>query len=113
MWLLGGSGGAVCGRVGVVRRKLAEAGADGVAMDVVSVDFEVFVVADAVVGEAFLPDGVFVSEAVGEAALDEHEGSFEGDVLWGEEEMDVIGHGDEGVEFVVTFMTIVLEGLEE
>lgn len=42
------------------------------------------------VGEALLPDGEGGVKAVGEAALDEHHGAFKGDVLWGEEEMDVV-----------------------
>ena len=65
--------------------------------DVVAMLLEVLPVADAMVGEASLPDGVGDVEAVGEAAFDEHHCAFEGDVLWGEEEMDVVGHDDEGV----------------
>ena len=33
--------------------------------------------------------------------------------MWGEEEMDVVGHDDEGVYEVVAFVAIVLEGFEE
>jgi hypothetical protein len=33
--------------------------------------------------------------------------------LPGEEEVNVIGHDDEGVEFVVAFGSVVLEGFEE
>ena len=50
---------------------------------------------------------------MGEAALDKLHGALEGDGLWGEEEVDVVGHDDEGVEFVVAFAAIVLEGIEE
>ena len=52
---------------------------------------------------------------MGEAALDSAEahGSFKGDGLWSEEEMDVVGHDDEGVEEVVAFGAVVLEGSEE
>jgi len=71
-------------------------------MNVATADFVVGSVADAVVGEASLPDGEFGGEAVGEASLDESDGAFEG-FLRGEEEMDVVGHDDEGVEFVVAF----------
>jgi len=39
-------------------------------VDVGAADFEFFGVADAVVGEAALPDGEFGAEAVGEASLD-------------------------------------------
>ena len=33
--------------------------------------------------------------------------------MWGEEEVDVVGHGDEGVEAVVALGAVVLEGFEE
>jgi hypothetical protein len=81
-------------------------------MDVVVADFEIFGVADAMVGEAALPDREFGGEAVGEASLDESDSAFES-FLRGEEEMNVVGHDDEGVEFVVSFGTVVLEGFEE
>ena len=81
-------------------------------MDVGAADLELFGVADAVVGEASLPDGEPGGEAVGEASLDESDGAFEG-FLRGEEEMDVVGHDDEGVEFVVAFGSVVLEGFDE
>jgi len=64
-----------------------------------------------VVGEAALPDGEGGGEAVGEAALDELHGALEGDGLRGEEEVDVVGHDDKGVQFVVAFSAVVLEGL--
>lgn len=69
-------------------------------------------VAEAVVGEASLPNGEFRGEAVREASLDESDGSFEC-FLWGEKQVDVVGHDDEGVEFVVSFGAVVLEGFEE
>ncbi len=99
--------------MGEVFRELAEAGSDRVLVDVVAVLFVIVSVADAVVGEASLPDGEGGVEAVGEAPFDEHHGSFEGDVLWGKEEMDVVGHDDEGVETVVAFVAVMLEGFEE
>ena len=48
-----------------------------------------------------------------EAAFDEAHGSFEGDGLRGEEEVDVVGHDDEGVEEVVAFGAVLLKGGEE
>ena len=56
IWL-GLWGGFVGGGVGVVFRALAEAGADGVLVDVVLAGGEVGMVLDAVIGEASLPDG--------------------------------------------------------
>jgi hypothetical protein len=50
---------------------------------------------------------------MGEAALDELDGALECDVGWGEEEVDVVRHQNEGVEFVVAFLAIVLEGFQE
>ena len=63
--------------------------------------------------EPSLPDGKFGFEAAGEAAFDEHHCSFEGDVLWCEKKVDVVRHDDEGVELVMAFAAIVLEGFEE
>jgi len=90
----------------------AEAGGYRILMNVATADFVVGSVADAVVGEASLPDGEFGGEAVGEASLDESDGAFEG-FLRGEEEMDVVGHDDEGVEFVVSFGAVVLKSFDE
>ncbi len=82
-------------------------------MDVVAAGVKVSAVADAVVGEGALPDGEAGGEAVGEAALDELHGALDGDGLRGQEEMDVVGHDDEGVEEVVAFASVVLQGVEE
>ena len=90
-----------------------KAGADGVLVDVVAAGLEVVCVADVVVGEASLPDGEFGGEAVGEAAFDEVHGLGESFVLRGEDEVAVVGHDDEGVEEVVLFGAVALEGFEE
>ena len=70
-------------------------------------------VEDEVVGEAALPDGEFGGEAAGEAALDEVHDLRDGFVDWGEEQVGVVGHDDEGVEFVCALGAVVLEGFEE
>jgi hypothetical protein len=88
-------------------------GANGILVDVGSADFELGSVANAVVGEASLPDGLGRGEAVGEASFDQAYGALEGDGLRGDEEVNVIGHDDEGVEFIVAFGAVVLEGFEE
>jgi hypothetical protein len=93
-------------------RLLTETRSDWISMNVLMADAIVCCVADAVVGEASLPDGEFGGEAMGEASLDESDGSFES-LLRGEEEVDVVGHDDKGVEFVVPFGSIVLEGFDE
>lgn len=66
-------------------------------MKVVATDAVVGGVANAVVGEASLPDGDFGGEAVGVAALDELHRSLESDVGWGDEEMQVVRHDYVGV----------------
>jgi hypothetical protein len=48
---------------------------------------------------------------VGEASLDESDGSFES-FLRSEKKVEVVGHDDEGVEFVVSFSWVVLEGFD-
>jgi hypothetical protein len=82
-------------------------------VDVVSTGVEVFCIADAVVDEASLPDWEFGGEAVGETAFDEVHGLGESFILRGEDEMDVVGHYDEGMEKVMLFGAVVLEGFEE
>lgn len=80
-------------------------------VDVAAMGLEVGVVADAVVGEAALPDGEVGREAVGEAAFDVSDGS--GEIVRGEEEVDVVGHDDEGMELVEALVAVVLEGFDE
>lgn len=60
-----------------------------------------------------------------EAAFDELHGALEGDLVRREEQVDVVGHDDEGVEVpphrpramgtpvVIAFVAVVLEGVEE
>lgn len=84
---------------------------DGVLVDVGLTGGEVLGALDEVVGVAALPDGEFGGEAVGVAAFDEVHDLREGFVAWGEDEVGVIRHEDEGVEEVVG--AIVLEGFEE
>lgn len=69
----------------VVFGALAEVGEDRIVVDVVEVLEVVVAVTHAAVGEASLPDWEFRFELVGEAAFDELDGSFEGDLLWRKE----------------------------
>ena len=100
-------------RKGISLRCFAETCSDRVPVDVGTADFEVFRIANAMVGEASLPDGKFGGNTAGEASLDKSDGPFEGDGLRREKEMDVVGHDDEGVEFVLAFRSVVLEGFDE
>jgi hypothetical protein len=82
-------------------------------MEISAADLEVPAVPDAMIGEASLPDGRLGGQAMREAAFDKAYGSFEGDALRGEDQVDVVGHDDEGMKFVVVFSAIVLEGFKE
>jgi len=102
-----------CGgeRIGV--GGFGEVRADGILVDVGAADFELLRVADAVVGEAALPDWHLRGEAAGEATFDESDGAFEGDGFGREQEMDMVRHDNEGVESVVALFAIVLNRLDE
>ena len=82
-------------------------------VDVVAVREEVFAVSDSAIGEAALPDGKFGTQAAGEAAFQQLHGAFERDVFGCEKDVDVVGHDDEGVKFVVAFAAVVLKRVEE
>jgi hypothetical protein len=80
-------------------------------VEVAATDLVVGRVADAVVGEASLPDRKFGGEAVGEAAFDELHRSFEGDVGWSDDEVEMVGHDDVGVQKIAG--AVVVDGFEE
>ena len=82
-------------------------------MNVGAAGFELGCVEDEVVGEASLPDGKVGREAAGETALDQVHCLRDGFGVWSEEKVDVVGHDDEGVEFVRAVGAVVLEGFEE
>jgi hypothetical protein len=103
--------GWVGGGVGVGFGCFGEASGDRVVVDVALVRCEVFACVNLVVGEASLPDGELGGELVGEASLDEVHDLREGFVARDEDEVDVVGHEDEGVEEIVK--AVVLEGFEE
>jgi hypothetical protein len=66
-------------------------------MDVILADGEVRVALDKVIGEASLPDGKFGGEAMGETSFDVVPDLREGFVVC-EDEVDVVGHENVGVE---------------
>lgn len=88
-------------------------GSDRVLMDVLVPHHEIFAVADAVVGEASLPDRSLGAHAVREATFDQAHRSLESDGLRRQQEMDVVGHDDEGVEQIVPFCAVMLKGCKE
>ena len=77
---------------------MAEAGFDRVLVEVVAADVVVGGVSDTVVGEPSLPDGKFGGEAMREAAFDELHRSFDGDAGWSDDEVQMVGHDDVGVQ---------------
>ena len=86
-------------------------GADGILVDVVAGVEVVFLVEDLAVGVAGLPDFLLRREAVREASANVLHGF--GKVFGCEEQVDVVGHDHEGVEFVEALSAIALEGFEE
>ena len=85
--------------------------ADGILENVVSGVEVVFLVDDLAVGIAGLPDFLLRREVVREASANVLHGF--GKVFGCEEQVDVVGHDDEGVKFVVAFAAVVLERFEE
>jgi hypothetical protein len=81
-------------------------------MNIVAANIEVRCIADAMVGESSLPDREFRGETMREASFDHSDGALEGGLRC-EEEMEVVGHDDEGVKLVVAFGSVVLEGFDE
>jgi hypothetical protein len=92
-------------------RLVAEASFDWILVEIVATDVVVGGVADAVVGKASLPDGEFGREPVGEATFDELHRSFEGDVGWSDDEVEMVGHDDVGMQKIAG--AVVVDGFEE
>ena len=88
-------------------------GANRVLVDVGTAGLEVIGIENDVVGEASLPGGEFRGEAPGKSALDEVHDLRDGFVVWSDEQVDVVGHEDKRVDFVVAFGAVVLECFEE
>ena len=75
----------------------------------------VFGVADAVGVEGGLPDcaGELGADGMGESALDALHAAFYGLVFGrGDEDVEVFGHDDEGVELVASVVAVMKESLE-
>jgi hypothetical protein len=92
-------------------RLTAKASFDGILVEIVTTDVVVGCVADAVVGEASLPDGEFGGESAREAAFDELHRALEGDVGWSDNEVDMIGHDDVGMQKIAG--AVVVDGFKE
>ena len=90
----------------------SQMGADRVPMDVGAAGFEVFGIADEVVGEASLPDRSPKVQTVGKTALDQVHDFRDRLVARCEEQVRVVGHDDEGVQFIVASGTVELKGFE-
>jgi hypothetical protein len=80
-------------------------------VEIVAADIVVRVVTDTMVGKSSLPDREFGGEAMRKAAFDELHRSFEGDVGWGDDEVEMVGHDDVGVQKIAG--AVVVDGFEE
>jgi hypothetical protein len=76
-------------------------------VEIVVADVVVCRIANAMAGKATLPDGEFGGEPMGEAAFDELHRSLDCDVGWGDEEVEVIGHDDVGVQEIRALLSNV------
>jgi len=88
----------------------------GIVGYVLALTDEVFGVADAVGVEGWLPDCAWDlgADGVGESSLDALHAAFDCLVFgWGEEDVEVFGHDDEGVELVAGLVAVMEEGLEQ
>lgn len=100
--------------VGKALGTFGEVSSDGILVDVVAVGLEVASILDAAKGEALFPDGQFGFQAEGEAPFDVLHGFLDGDVgSWRDEEVEVVGHEDEGVQLVAAFGAVVVEEVQE
>jgi hypothetical protein len=88
--------------------------ANRIGVDVVAMSLVVVRIFDAAERETLFPDRHFGFEAKGETSFDVLNGLLDGDV-WGgrDEEVEVVGHEDEGVELIAAFSAVVIEELEE
>lgn len=90
-----------------------EVGAYGDLVDEGPHDFKVAQIGDGVSGEAVLPERELRVEAVGEAVLDEFDGLVERHALRREQQMNVVGHDDIGMQLVVTNGAVVQQSVNE
>ena len=87
-------------------------------MDVSVVIQEILGVADSMIGETALPDFAFptedFSEGVGVSAFDELDAVFECYITGrSQQEMNVFGHHDEGVDLKSAFAAILVKSFQE
>jgi len=73
---------------------------------------------DTDLGKSFLPDGrvesQFFSGAKREAAFGELDGTLDADVaVYGQQQVNVIGHDDEFVQSEFTLLTIAVQDIDE
>jgi hypothetical protein len=88
--------------------------ANRIGVDVVAMSLVVVRIFDAAERETLFPDGHFGFQAEGEASFDVLHGFLDGDIRrWCDEEMEVVGNEDEGVELIAAFGAVVVEELEE
>ena len=104
---------AVGGRVWVEFGRCCQMSSDRILVNVGAAGFEILGVLYEVVGKASLPNGALEVQAVGEATFNQVHDFGDCLAVRREEQMRVVGHDDEGVEFVVAHGAIVLKGFEQ
>jgi len=87
-------------------------------MDIVPMVHEILVIANPVIRESSFPDFSFATEDAAEgmriAAFDQLNGMFERYVVCGsEQQMDMFGHEDEGVNLKPVFSPISIKSFQE
>lgn len=82
-------------------------------MDVRAANFEIVGITNEVIGEASLPDRTLEIQTVRKAAFDQVHDFGNCVVVRREEKVHVVRHDDEGMEFVMAFGAVVLQGFEE
>jgi hypothetical protein len=97
----------------MVLRSLAKPRPDRIVVDVGDVVMPVVAITNAVIRVAALPDRKLGAKSSRESAFDQLDGPFQGNACGCQQQMDVIGHHDEGVQLEVPSSPIVLQNIEE
>ncbi|MFZ0957835.1 MAG: hypothetical protein WAN60_15925, partial [Candidatus Sulfotelmatobacter sp.] len=91
---------------------------DWISMNVISMVHEIQIVTNPVIGKSALPDFSFATEDGSEgmrvSAFDKLNRMFERHVLGGsQQQVDMLGHKNEGMELITTLASMSVEGLQE
>lgn len=104
---------AICGGIGIIFRKLTQAFANRVVVDVIEMCQVIVSITHTAVGETPLPDGEHRTHAMGEASFNKLDGPFNGDDLGCDQQVNVVRHHNERMKLVMAFAPIVLQSFKE